>query len=205
VLLFRGTRFLLPFYGKWKMEYGKPSRISIMAKYERFEQTPAWQEAVRLYNAVLDMLEKPNAPFSATFRNQMERAALSVSNNIAEGFERGSTSELSHFLEIARGSSAEARSMSLALAERPRVKPFIRELQKIERLAESCCRQLGGWGASVSGFEFAGQRRASAQTREMKERERKARDFRLKFLRSLAPEHPLYKTEEARQARGEAL
>jgi hypothetical protein len=33
-----------------------------MAKYEHFEELPVWQEAARLYNAVLDLLEKPGVP-----------------------------------------------------------------------------------------------------------------------------------------------
>ncbi len=93
--------------------------------------------------------------------------------------------------------------MSLVMVDRPKLKPFVRDLQTIQRLAESCCRQLGGWGGSISNFDFEGQRR-SVQTKEIKERERKARDFRQNFLRKLTPEHPLYKSEEAREARGEA-
>ena len=65
-----------------------------MPKYEKFEDLPAWQEGARLYNAVLDILETPNPPFTAGFRNQLDRAAISVSNNIAEGFERTTTAEL---------------------------------------------------------------------------------------------------------------
>ena len=42
---------------------------------------------------VLDLLEEPNVPFSPGFRNQLDRAALSVSNNIAEGFERVTTNQ----------------------------------------------------------------------------------------------------------------
>jgi four helix bundle protein len=45
-------------------------------------------------------------------RDQLERAALSISNNIAEGFERGTTNELLAFLYVARGSAGEVRSMS---------------------------------------------------------------------------------------------
>ena len=57
-----------------------------MAKYRNFEELPVWQEAARLYNAALDLIETPNAPLSPGFRNQLDRAALSVSNNLAEGF-----------------------------------------------------------------------------------------------------------------------
>jgi four helix bundle protein len=61
-----------------------------------------------------------NEIFVATrrFRDQLDRAALSVSNNIAEGFDRGTTSELLAFIYIVRGSAAEVRSM-LCLKERP--------------------------------------------------------------------------------------
>ncbi len=64
-----------------------------MAKYQQFEDLPVWQEAKRLYNIVLDLLEEPGVPLSSGFRNQLDRAALSVSNNIAEGFERSTTNE----------------------------------------------------------------------------------------------------------------
>src|SRR5215469_450237 len=58
---------------------------SRMAKYEHFEDLPVWQEAKHLYNTVLDLLEEPSLPLTPAFRNQLDRAALSVSNNIAEG------------------------------------------------------------------------------------------------------------------------
>ena len=51
-----------------------------MPKYEKFEDLPVWQEAARLYNIVLDLLEEPNVPLTPGFRNQLDRAALSVSN-----------------------------------------------------------------------------------------------------------------------------
>ncbi len=52
-----------------------------MPKYEKFEDLPVWQEAARLYNRVLDLLEEPVVPLSPGFRNQLDRAALFVSNN----------------------------------------------------------------------------------------------------------------------------
>ena len=64
-----------------------------MAKYEHFEGLPVWQEAKRLYKVVLDLLEEPNVSLTPAFRSQLDRAALSVSNNIAEGFERSTTNK----------------------------------------------------------------------------------------------------------------
>jgi hypothetical protein len=52
-----------------------------MAKYERFEDLPVWQEAARLFNAVLDLLEDLNCPLTSGFLNQLDRAGLSVSNS----------------------------------------------------------------------------------------------------------------------------
>src|SRR5215469_126876 len=51
-----------------------------MARYERFEDLPVWQEAERLYGAVLDLLEGSPKGLSYSFRNQIDRASLSVSN-----------------------------------------------------------------------------------------------------------------------------
>ena len=78
-----------------------------MAKYERFEDLPVWQEAAELYNKVTDLIERHGAWLSSGYRDQLERSALSVSNNIAEGFERATTAELTAFL-AAQSSSLEA-------------------------------------------------------------------------------------------------
>jgi four helix bundle protein len=174
-----------------------------MAKYQHFEELPVWQEAARLYNAVLDLLETPGMPLSPGFRNQLDRAALSVSNNVAEGFERSTTNELLSFIAIARGSAGEVRSMMAVVKDRPKLKPYIAALQQIRSLAESCARQLTGWVGSIEDSPVHGKRHLTGEARERQEAAQKARDFRLNFLRQLKPEHPLYKSREAREARGE--
>ena len=176
-----------------------------MAKYQHFEELPAWQEAARLYNRVLDLLEEPNVPLSPGFRNQLDRAALSVSNNIAEGFERFTTNELLLFLAIARGSAGEVRSMMAVVKDRPKLRPVIRRLQEIREIAESCARQLTAWTGSIENSPVKGKRHLTGEVREKRQMSQKTQELRLKFLRDLDPSHPLYRTEEARVARGEIV
>jgi four helix bundle protein len=136
-----------------------------MPKYQKFEELPVWQEAARLYNRVLDLLETPNLPISSGFRNQLDRAALSVSNNIAEGFERVTTNELNAFLAIARGSSGEVRSMLTVVQDRPRLKPFVRQLQEIRQLAASCARQASAWITSNENSPVQGRRHLASRAK----------------------------------------
>jgi four helix bundle protein len=178
-------------------------RQETMPGYQKFEELPVWQEAARLYNRVLDLLEEPHVPLTPGFRNQLDRAALSVSNNIAEGFERVTTNELKMFLAIARGSAGEVRSMMAVVKDRPKLKPITRRLQEIRSLAESCARQLTGWTASLDLSPVQGKRHLTADVKEKREAIAKVRDFRLNFLRNLLPAHPLYNSPDARAARGE--
>ena len=175
-----------------------------MAKYTKFEELPVWQEAARLYNRVLDLLEEPGVPLTPGFRNQLDRAALSVSNNIAEGFERVTNNELLSFLAVARGSAGEVRSMMAVAKDRPRLKPHLRHLQEVRALAESCARQVTAWSTSLESSSVQGKRHLLAPERGAQENVNKARSFREQFLRGLKPNHPLYNSPEARAARGEA-
>ena len=176
-----------------------------MARYQKFEDLPVWQEAARLYHCVLDLLEEPQLPLTPGFRNQLDRAALSVSNNIAEGFERVTTNELNAFLAIARGSAGEVRSMMAVVKDRPKLQSTVRRLQEIRSLAESCARQLTAWTVSNDRSPVQGKRHLTGEVKEQREAVQKARDFRTGFLRQLKREHPLYSSPEARTARGEAV
>lgn len=82
-------------------------------KYERFEDLPVWRAAIELALRVYELTKDRFFAQPGDLLGQLRRASLSVSNNIAEGFERGTTAELLAFLYIARGSCGEARSMLL--------------------------------------------------------------------------------------------
>jgi four helix bundle protein len=132
--------------------------LGCMAKYERFEDLPVWQDAARLYNAVLDLLEEEHCPLTLGFRSQLDRAALSPSNNIAEGFERASTKELVGYLVIARDSAGEVRSMIATVKNRQRLIELKEHFAVIVRLAESCTRQITAWITSIENSPIKGKR-----------------------------------------------
>lgn len=172
-----------------------------MAAYKRFEDLPVWQEAARLYNLALDLIEEDGALLSPGFRNQLDRAALSVSNNIAEGFERATTNELLAFLAISRGSAGEVRSMMAVVKDRPKLKRISAGLQRIRESAESCARQLTAWAGSVENSPVQGKRHLNPSTRANREAVNATSDLRRQFLLSLTAEHPLYSSREAIDAR----
>jgi four helix bundle protein len=58
-------------------------------KYERFEELPVWQAAIDLAAGVYAMTEKPPFRRRYSLRDQIEHAAVSVSNNIARGLNGG--------------------------------------------------------------------------------------------------------------------
>ncbi|MBE2181056.1 MAG: four helix bundle protein [Chthoniobacterales bacterium] len=78
---------------------------------ERFEELEIWREARSLHKQVHLALRGCK---DYSFRDQMRRAALSVMNDIAEGFERRTKKDFAHFLDLAKGLSGEVRSMTFA-------------------------------------------------------------------------------------------
>src|ERR1700754_1019436 len=127
--------------------------------YERFEDTPVWQAAIALGHAVFNLVDDRTFFGLGDLRSQLQRASLSVSNNIAEGFERGTTNELLAFLYIARGSAGEVRSMMRVLEPwdifgnyKSQISNFIIQCEKISK-------QLYGWIESLKNSEISGQRR----------------------------------------------
>ena len=83
-----------------------------MAKYNSFEEMEVYQKAlqfgVKVYKLTLSD-EKIAKDYG--LKDQLQRAALSISNNIAEGFERETKKELIRFLYFSKGSAGECRNM----------------------------------------------------------------------------------------------
>ncbi len=81
-----------------------------MMKLERFEDIVAWQEARRMTGLIYELTKRSEFSKDFGLKNQIQRAAVSVMANIAEGFERKSRKEFCNFLSVALGSCAEVKS-----------------------------------------------------------------------------------------------
>ncbi len=127
-------------------------------KYNRFEELPVWRDAIELAVRIFALTSTPEFKNQFTLKDQIDREGVSISNNIAEGFERGTTKETLTFLYISRGSSGEVRSLTYLLERLPRFQRLISEVLDIRLRAVSISRQLRAWCDSLQSSEINGQR-----------------------------------------------
>jgi four helix bundle protein len=81
-----------------------------MEKIDRFEKLVAWQKARDLTKQIYVVTRKEEFRRDFGLTNQIQRAAVSIMSNIAEGFDRGGRAEFHQFLSTAKASAAEVRS-----------------------------------------------------------------------------------------------
>jgi four helix bundle protein len=80
-------------------------------KITRFEDIESWKEARKIVKEIYTLYRDCK---DYSFKDQIQRAGISVMSNIAEGFDRGTNKEFIQFLVIARGSVPEVKSLSYA-------------------------------------------------------------------------------------------
>lgn len=143
-------------------------------KYVRFEELPVWKAAIELALNTYRLTNRHAFKGRYSLRDQLERAAVSVSNNIAEGFERGTTQELLTFLYISRGSCGEVRSMLCLIECLEGFGNLKFEISNLKLNAEGISRQLRAWAGSLQNSDIKGQRYMTdrARTRSKEDRER---------------------------------
>ncbi len=135
--------------------------------YKRFEDLPAWKAAAQL---IIDLYRFSDRCESllrrrSDLRSQFERAGLSISNNIAEGFERGTTNELITFLYIARGSAGEVRSMLCVIEMLQGFDDLKSQISDLKSQAEGISRQLRAWLDKLQNSDIKGQRYLNESSR----------------------------------------
>jgi four helix bundle protein len=146
-------------------------------KYRRFEELPVWKDAIELAVRTFSLTGRPCFRGHSGTRNQLENAVVSISNNIAEGFERGTTQETLTFLYISRGSAGETRSMYCLLERLPEFKDFRSEISDSKSRAESISRQLRAWCESLQNTEIRGTRYLNDKSRRIEQQRREREEF----------------------------
>jgi four helix bundle protein len=148
----------------------------VAVTYERFEDLPVWKAAVDLAVRVYELTAQPEFKGNYSLRDQLERATVSISNNIAEGFERGTTQELLTFIYIARGSAGEVRSMLSLLERLPAFANLKSQISNLKLQPESIAKQLRSWADYLQNAQVQGQRHLSEKTRRDRERDEAKRE-----------------------------
>ncbi|KAB2842979.1 MAG: four helix bundle protein [Melioribacteraceae bacterium] len=80
-------------------------------KATRFEDLEIWQESRMIIKSIYNLTSKDKFAKDFGLRDQIQRASVSIMNNIAEGFERDNNKEFLRFLSYAKGSAGELRSL----------------------------------------------------------------------------------------------
>lgn len=112
--------------------------------YQSFEDLEVWQRACRQAVSVFQAFENCK---NWTLRDQVQRAALSVPSNIAEGCERNSPADFNRFLNIALGSNGELRTQfyiarKLDILKKREFDELLKETREISAMIHGLAKSL---------------------------------------------------------------
>ena len=122
------------------------ARLITMSDIRDFQDLKVWQKAIQLARGVYDVTKRFPAQERFGLTNQIRRAAVSVSSNIAEGHARQGR-EFAHYLSIARGSLAESQSQLLLAVElnfvaKAQISPLLELITELLRMIASFASKL---------------------------------------------------------------
>lgn len=123
-----------------------------MATIQTFEELLCWQKARELTKEVYRALSSCK---DYGFKDQIQRAAVSVMSNIAEGFERGTRDEFINYLYIAKGSAGEVRAQTYVALDAHYLN--IETFKRLNDLAKEYSRLIHTFAVSVKTSDVRGQ------------------------------------------------
>ncbi len=127
-----------------------------MTTYKSFEDLPVWKNAKKLALLVYKITSDGNLSRDYGLKSQLQRSVISVSSNIAEGFDRGSKLEFIQFLYVARGSCAELRSQLFIAKDLGYIKSD--EFKNLCDSAVNVSKQINGFIEYLKTTGFKGQK-----------------------------------------------
>lgn len=127
-----------------------------MATIKKFEDLEIWQTARKLNEELFSVLMLLEEKRSFGLKEQLDRSAGSVMDNIAEGFERDGNREFIQFLSIAKASLGEVRSQLYRVLDRK-----IIDLPKFDEYNDKClnlANQIGKFMSYLNNSEIKGKK-----------------------------------------------
>ena len=118
-----------------------------MSTFQRFEDIEAWRLGRELTQRVYAATREGDFARDFALRDQIRRAAISITSNIAEGFERRTRREFCRFLDMAKASNAEVRSQLYVALDEGYLSPD--DFDALYELSTHTGAKLGGllrWG-----------------------------------------------------------
>jgi len=116
-------------------------------KAETFEDLLVWQKAMNLVESIYRECRNGSLAKDFGLRDQLQRTAVSIAANIAEGYERATRKEYVHFLAIAKGSAGELRCL-IQVGQRvqhlneSKSEEFIHQVTEISRMLKGLTQSL---------------------------------------------------------------
>ena len=118
-----------------------------MGKFKSFEEINSWQKARQFNKRIYEITDNQNFKRDFDLIRQIRRASISISSNIAEGFERNTDKEFIHFLYIAKASAGEVRSqlylaLDLNYIEKMEFEELFNDVSDISKLISGFIKYL---------------------------------------------------------------
>jgi four helix bundle protein len=130
----------------------------VLSKIDRFEDLIAWQKARELTRVLYEVTRRGALARDLGLARHIQRAAVFIMSNIAEGFERRGRREFQQFLFTAKGFCAEVRSQLYVAFDIGYLEET--DFRKLRAQAEEVGRVVGGRRASIE--KLGNEQRSSA-------------------------------------------
>ncbi len=122
-----------------------------MGKIKSFEEINAWQKSREFNKLIYQITEKPRFTKDFDLGRQIRKASVSISSNIAEGFERNTDKEFVYFLYVAKASAGEVRSqlylaLDLKYIDETEFSELKQEIESISKMVSGLIKYLDNKG-----------------------------------------------------------
>lgn len=156
-----------------------------MATIKRYEDLLVWKKSRILVSEIYKELGECK---DRSFKDQIQRASVSIMSSIAEGFERGTKNEFVNYLQIAKGSAGEVRAQLYIATDIGYLN--IEKFKYLKSLAEEVSKLLFSLTKKVKTSEYDGVQYKKEKTKKQQEEDK----FDLNILKQLAESQPkIYK------------